>query len=165
MLVHLRASAHSLELALLSVAIHPHFVCSSLNPNSAFETSMFQWCIENWCAISFWSLVALNAMISTRRGNRDGLNRTSGSRQSSIDSDMKSLEPRPWSSTDSDGSARNLRPPVTKASSFSGISILTRGDSIGGIGKGSSTSRTVRPGIASHVPPVLAQIEWEEFQE
>uniref|UniRef100_A0A673FJY5 R3H domain-containing protein n=1 Tax=Sinocyclocheilus rhinocerous TaxID=307959 RepID=A0A673FJY5_9TELE len=53
------------------------------------------------------------------------------SRQSSTDSDMKSLEPRPWSSTDSDSSNRTLRPPVTKASSFSGISILTRGDSLG----------------------------------
>ncbi|KAL8164044.1 UNVERIFIED_CONTAM: R3H domain-containing protein 2 [Gekko kuhli] len=85
--------------------------------------------------------------ISSERGNRDGLSRGSGSRQSSTESDMKSLEPRPWSSTDSDCSARNLRPPVTKASSFSGISILTRGDSIGGIGKGSSGNRTIRPGI------------------
>ncbi|ETE71109.1 R3H domain-containing protein 2, partial [Ophiophagus hannah] len=78
-------------------------------------------------------------------GNRDGLSRASGSRQSSTESDMKSLEPRPWSSTDSDGSTRNLRPPVTKASSFSGISILTRGDSIGGIGKGNGANRTARP--------------------
>uniref|UniRef100_A0A8C6T7V4 R3H domain containing 2 n=1 Tax=Neogobius melanostomus TaxID=47308 RepID=A0A8C6T7V4_9GOBI len=53
--------------------------------------------------------------------------RASSSRQSSTDSDMKCLEPRPWSSTDSDSSNRTLRPPVTKASSFSGISILTRG--------------------------------------
>uniref|UniRef100_A0A803XXF3 R3H domain containing 2 n=1 Tax=Meleagris gallopavo TaxID=9103 RepID=A0A803XXF3_MELGA len=71
------------------------------------------------------------------RGNRDALNRASGSRQSSTESEMKSLEPRPWSSTDSDGSIRSLRPPVTKASSFSGISILTRGDSVGS-SKGSS---------------------------
>ncbi|KAL7989898.1 hypothetical protein Chor_012564, partial [Crotalus horridus] len=80
-------------------------------------------------------------------GNRDGLSRASGSRQSSTESEMKSLEPRPWSSTDSDGSTRNLRPPVTKASSFSGISILTRGDSIGGIGKGNGANRTARPEI------------------
>ncbi|NWI46859.1 R3HD2 protein, partial [Picathartes gymnocephalus] len=79
------------------------------------------------------------------RGNREGLSRASGSRQSSTESEIKSLEPRPWSSTDSDGSIRNLRPPVTKASSFSGISILTRGDSIGS-SKGSTASRTSRAG-------------------
>uniref|UniRef100_A0A9J8D0A1 R3H domain containing 2 n=1 Tax=Cyprinus carpio carpio TaxID=630221 RepID=A0A9J8D0A1_CYPCA len=65
------------------------------------------------------------------RGNRESSSRASSSRQSSTDSEMKSLEPRPWSSTDSDSSSRTLRPPVTKASSFSGISILTRGDSLG----------------------------------
>ncbi|XP_028654553.1 R3H domain-containing protein 2 isoform X4 [Erpetoichthys calabaricus] len=65
------------------------------------------------------------------RGNRDSSSRASSSRQSSTDSELKCLEPRPWSSTDSDSSNRTLRPPVTKASSFSGISILTRGDSIG----------------------------------
>uniref|UniRef100_A0A8C9WS87 R3H domain containing 2 n=1 Tax=Scleropages formosus TaxID=113540 RepID=A0A8C9WS87_SCLFO len=70
--------------------------------------------------------------VSRRRGNREGSSRASSSRQSSTDSEMKSLEPRPWSSTDSDSSNRTLRPPVTKASSFSGISILTRGDSLGG---------------------------------
>ncbi|NWI79958.1 R3HD2 protein, partial [Dryoscopus gambensis] len=80
-------------------------------------------------------------------GNRDGLSRASGSRQSSTESEIKSLEPRPWSSTDSDGSIRSLRPPVTKASSFSGISILTRGDSIGS-SKGSAAGRTSRAGTA-----------------
>ncbi|XP_077385285.1 R3H domain-containing protein 2 isoform X3 [Festucalex cinctus] len=73
------------------------------------------------------------------RGNRDSSSRASSSRQSSTDSDMKCLEPRPWSSTDSDSSNRTLRPPVTKASSFSGISILTRGDSLGS-NKGSQGS-------------------------
>ncbi|XP_044850634.1 R3H domain-containing protein 2 isoform X3 [Mauremys mutica] len=86
------------------------------------------------------------------RGNRDALNRASGSRQSSTESELKSLEPRPWSSTDSDSSIRNLRPPVTKASSFSGISILTRGDSIG-----SSASRTARPGL-SLAPEACSQV-------
>ncbi|XP_074989684.1 R3H domain-containing protein 2 isoform X16 [Calonectris borealis] len=85
------------------------------------------------------------------RGNRDSLNRASGSRQSSTESEIKSLEPRPWSSTDSDGSIRNLRPPVTKASSFSGISILTRGDSIGS-SKGSTASRTSRAGTNPAMP-------------
>uniref|UniRef100_A0A8C0G9Y4 R3H domain containing 2 n=1 Tax=Chelonoidis abingdonii TaxID=106734 RepID=A0A8C0G9Y4_CHEAB len=74
------------------------------------------------------------------------------SRQSSTESELKSLEPRPWSSTDSDSSIRNLRPPVTKASSFSGISILTRGDSIG-----SSACRTARPGL-SLAPEACSQV-------
>uniref|UniRef100_A0AAY4AV92 R3H domain containing 2 n=1 Tax=Denticeps clupeoides TaxID=299321 RepID=A0AAY4AV92_9TELE len=77
-------------------------------------------------------------------GNRESSSRASSSRQSSTDSDMKCLEPRPWSSTDSDSSNRTLRPPVTKASSFSGISILTRGDSLGSKGSQGSArgSRT-----------------------
>ncbi|XP_065790893.1 R3H domain-containing protein 2 isoform X17 [Muntiacus reevesi] len=91
------------------------------------------------------------------RGNREGLSRTSGSRQSSTDSELKSLEPRPWSSTDSDGSVRSMRPPVTKASSFSGISILTRGDSIGS-SKGGSAGRTSRPGMALGAPEVCSQV-------
>ncbi|KFQ44226.1 R3H domain-containing protein 2, partial [Nestor notabilis] len=90
------------------------------------------------------------------RGNRDGLSRASGSRQSSTESEIKSLEPRPWSSTDSDGSIRNLRPPVTKASSFSGISILTRGDSIGS-SKGSTASRTSRAGLVLGAPEACSQ--------
>nr|XP_009664144.1 PREDICTED: R3H domain-containing protein 2 isoform X9 [Struthio camelus australis]XP_009664145.1 PREDICTED: R3H domain-containing protein 2 isoform X9 [Struthio camelus australis] len=90
------------------------------------------------------------------RGNRDSLNRASGSRQSSTESEIKSLEPRPWSSTDSDGSIRNLRPPVTKASSFSGISILTRGDSIGS-SKGSTASRTSRAGLVLGAPEACSQ--------
>ncbi|XP_069614649.1 R3H domain-containing protein 2 isoform X1 [Ranitomeya imitator] len=89
------------------------------------------------------------------RGSRDLLNRGSGSRQSSTESELKSLDPRPWSSTDSDGSCRNMRPPVTKASSFSGISILTRGDSIGS--NKSTTNRTGRPGLPLGTPEVCSQ--------
>ncbi|XP_030626600.1 R3H domain-containing protein 1 [Chanos chanos] len=55
--------------------------------------------------------------------------RSGSSRQSSSENEPKYSEPRPWSSTDSDSSHRNLRPAVTKASSFSTISILTRTDS------------------------------------
>ncbi|XP_058869191.1 R3H domain-containing protein 2-like [Acipenser ruthenus] len=81
------------------------------------------------------------------RGNRESSSRASSSRQSSIDGELKCLDPRPWSSTDSDSSSRTLRPPVTKASSFSGISILTRGDSIGS-GKGEPTGcRFSRTGL------------------
>uniref|UniRef100_A0AAY4AW07 R3H domain-containing protein 2 n=1 Tax=Denticeps clupeoides TaxID=299321 RepID=A0AAY4AW07_9TELE len=92
-----------------------------------------------------------NGYINENRGNRESSSRASSSRQSSTDSDMKCLEPRPWSSTDSDSSNRTLRPPVTKASSFSGISILTRGDSLGS--KGSQGSLPlVTPDVCTPVP-------------
>ncbi|XP_032296996.1 R3H domain-containing protein 2 isoform X5 [Coturnix japonica] len=97
-----------------------------------------------------------NGYLTDSRGNRDGLNRASGSRQSSTESEIKSLEPRPWSSTDSDGSIRSLRPPVTKASSFSGISVLTRGDSIGS-SKGSTASRASRAGLVLGAPEACSQ--------
>ncbi|XP_047669652.1 R3H domain-containing protein 2 isoform X6 [Tachysurus fulvidraco] len=89
------------------------------------------------------------------RGNKESSSRPPSSRQSSTDSDMKSLEPRPWSSTDSDSSNRTLRPPVTKASSFSGISILTRGDSLGSKGSQGSArgSRTGLPLITTEACP------------
>ncbi|XP_061082049.1 R3H domain-containing protein 1 isoform X3 [Conger conger] len=58
---------------------------------------------------------------------KDG--RSTNSRQSSSENEPKYSEPRPWSSTDSDSSNRNLKPAMTKASSFSGISVLIRGDS------------------------------------
>uniref|UniRef100_A0A4W4DPC6 R3H domain containing 1 n=1 Tax=Electrophorus electricus TaxID=8005 RepID=A0A4W4DPC6_ELEEL len=51
------------------------------------------------------------------------------SRQSSSENEARSWEPRPWSSTDSDSSHRNVKPAISKASSFSGISLLVRGDS------------------------------------
>ncbi|XP_022523640.1 R3H domain-containing protein 1 isoform X7 [Astyanax mexicanus] len=65
---------------------------------------------------------------------KDG--RSGNSRQSSSENEPKYSEPRPWSSTDSDSSNRNLKPAMTKASSFSGISVLIRGDS-------SSSSKSV----------------------
>ncbi|XP_068508463.1 R3H domain-containing protein 2 isoform X7 [Syngnathus scovelli] len=107
-----------------------------------------------------------NGYINDNRGNRDSSSRASSSRQSSTDSDMKCLEPRPWSSTDSDSSNRTLRPPVTKASSFSGISILTRGDSLGsnkgsqgsckGSRSASQSSRSLLP-CPTQPPPQQAQ--------
>ncbi|KAM7063558.1 cAMP-regulated phosphoprotein 21 isoform 9-T17 [Molossus nigricans] len=64
------------------------------------------------------------------RGNRDGSGRTSGSRQSSSENELKwSDHHRAWSSTDSDSSNRNLKPAMTKTASFGGITVLTRGDS------------------------------------
>uniref|UniRef100_A0AAR2IHS2 R3H domain-containing protein n=1 Tax=Pygocentrus nattereri TaxID=42514 RepID=A0AAR2IHS2_PYGNA len=92
---------------------------------------------------------------SMDKDDNQSSSRASSSRQSSTDSDMKSLEPRPWSSTDSDSSNRTLRPPVTKASSFSGISILTRGDSLGSKGSQGSArgSRTGLPLVTTEACP------------
>ncbi|XP_053796333.1 cAMP-regulated phosphoprotein 21 isoform X9 [Vidua chalybeata] len=64
------------------------------------------------------------------RGNRDSIGKTSGSRQSSTENELKWTDhQRPWSSTDSDSSNRNLKPAITKTASFGGITVLTRGDS------------------------------------
>ncbi|XP_058487468.1 R3H domain-containing protein 2 isoform X7 [Solea solea] len=104
--------------------------------------------------VSFFLQSSQNGYINDSRGNRDSSSRASSSRQSSTDSEMKCLEPRPWSSTDSDSSNRTLRPPVTKASSFSGISILTRGDSLGS-NKGSQGScKGSRSGLSLISPDV-----------
>ncbi|KAK4826911.1 hypothetical protein QYF61_012503, partial [Mycteria americana] len=65
-----------------------------------------------------------------RRGNRDSTGKASGSRQSSTENELKWTDhQRPWSSTDSDSSNRNLKPAITKTASFGGITVLTRGDS------------------------------------
>uniref|UniRef100_A0A8B9FP14 cAMP regulated phosphoprotein 21 n=1 Tax=Amazona collaria TaxID=241587 RepID=A0A8B9FP14_9PSIT len=65
-----------------------------------------------------------------RQGNRDSMGKTSGSRQSSTENELKWADhQRPWSSTDSDSSNRNLKPAITKTASFGGITVLTRGDS------------------------------------
>ncbi|XP_072307830.1 R3H domain-containing protein 2 isoform X7 [Eucyclogobius newberryi] len=95
-----------------------------------------------------------NGYINDNRGNRESSSRASSSRQSSTDSDMKCLEPRPWSSTDSDSSNRTLRPPVTKASSFSGISILTRGDSLGSNKSSQGSCKGSRSGLPLVSPDV-----------
>ncbi|NXH63996.1 ARP21 protein, partial [Rhabdornis inornatus] len=64
------------------------------------------------------------------RDNRDSIGKTSGSRQSSTENELKwSDHQRPWSSTDSDNSNRNWKPAITKTASFGGITVLTRGDS------------------------------------
>uniref|UniRef100_A0A674BDY9 R3H domain containing 2 n=1 Tax=Salmo trutta TaxID=8032 RepID=A0A674BDY9_SALTR len=111
-----------------------------------------------------------NGYINDNRGNRESSSRASSSRQSSTDSEMKCLEPRPWSSTDSDSSNRTLRPPVTKASSFSGISILTRGDSLGsnkssqGSCRGSRTGPGPCPGGRSLLPCPSQQVQTQPPQ-
>ncbi|NWU71221.1 ARP21 protein, partial [Pterocles burchelli] len=64
------------------------------------------------------------------RGNRESTGKASGSRQSSTENELKWTDhQRPWSSTDSDSSNRNLKPTITKTASFGGITVLTRGDS------------------------------------
>uniref|UniRef100_A0A8B9PGE2 cAMP regulated phosphoprotein 21 n=1 Tax=Apteryx owenii TaxID=8824 RepID=A0A8B9PGE2_APTOW len=64
------------------------------------------------------------------RGNRESTGKASGSRQSSTENELKWTDhQRPWSSTDSDSSNRNLKPAITKTASFGGITVLTRGDS------------------------------------
>ncbi|XP_036397195.1 R3H domain-containing protein 2-like isoform X6 [Megalops cyprinoides] len=74
---------------------------------------------------------------------KDG--RSANSRQSSSENEPKYSEPRPWSSTDSDSSNRNLKPAMTKASSFSGISVLIRGDSSGSSKSTGRLSKTGQP--------------------
>ncbi|XP_038616060.1 cAMP-regulated phosphoprotein 21 isoform X7 [Tachyglossus aculeatus] len=74
--------------------------------------------------------VIINKTGNTRMGNRDGSGKTSGSRHSSTENEWKwSDHQRPWSSTDSDSSSRNLKPAITKTASVGGITVLMRGDS------------------------------------
>ncbi|XP_031969579.1 R3H domain-containing protein 1 isoform X14 [Corvus moneduloides] len=80
------------------------------------------------------------------RINKEASGRSANSHQSSTETELRYCEPRPWSSTDSDSSLRNLKPAVTKASSFSGISVLTRGDSSG---SSKSTGRLSKTGSES----------------
>lgn len=60
---------------------------------------------------------------------RQIFSQSGNSLQSSSENESMYSEPRPWSSTDSDSSNRNLKPVMTKASSFSGVPVLIRGDS------------------------------------
>ncbi|XP_053554222.1 R3H domain-containing protein 1 isoform X7 [Bombina bombina] len=89
------------------------------------------------------------------RINKDASGRSGNSHYSSTENDLKYSEPRPWSSTDSDSSTRNLKPAVTKASSFSGISVLTRGDSSGSSKSTGRLSKTGQPFINPDGTPVV----------
>ncbi|XP_050832847.1 R3H domain-containing protein 1 isoform X4 [Serinus canaria] len=84
------------------------------------------------------------------RINKEALGRSANSHQSSTET-----EPRPWSSTDSDSSLRNLKPAVTKASSFSGISVLSRGDSSGSSKSTGRLSKTGQPFLNPDGTPVV----------
>ncbi|XP_056351970.1 R3H domain-containing protein 1 isoform X5 [Oenanthe melanoleuca] len=84
------------------------------------------------------------------RINKEASGRSANSHQSSTET-----EPRPWSSTDSDSSLRNLKPAVTKASSFSGISVLSRGDSSGSSKSTGRLSKTGQPFLNPDGTPVV----------
>ncbi|XP_068940548.1 cAMP-regulated phosphoprotein 21-like [Petaurus breviceps papuanus] len=76
------------------------------------------------------SVCSQESLFVETRGSRDGSGKMSGSRQSSTENEWRWPDPqRPWSSTDSDSSSRNLRPAMTKTASFGGVTVLTRGDS------------------------------------
>ncbi|XP_041261596.1 R3H domain-containing protein 1 isoform X11 [Onychostruthus taczanowskii] len=84
------------------------------------------------------------------RINKEASGRSANSHQSSTET-----EPRPWSSTDSDSSLRSLKPAVTKASSFSGISVLSRGDSSGSSKSTGRLSKTGQPFLNPDGTPVV----------
>uniref|UniRef100_A0A8C9VQ21 R3H domain-containing protein 1-like n=1 Tax=Scleropages formosus TaxID=113540 RepID=A0A8C9VQ21_SCLFO len=93
------------------------------------------------------------------------ISRSANSRQSSSENEARYSEPRPWSSTDSESSNRNLQLAMTKASSFSGISVLVRGDSsassksagrLSKTGSDSSSSVGSSTGSLSCSQPLLA---------
>ncbi|XP_010627969.1 cAMP-regulated phosphoprotein 21 isoform X16 [Fukomys damarensis] len=90
------------------------------------------------------------------RGNRDGSGRTSGSRQSSSENELKwSDHQRAWSSTDSDSSHRNLKPTMTKTASFGGITVLTRGDSTSSTRSAGKLSKTGQPFVNPDGTPAI----------
>ncbi|XP_062434264.1 R3H domain-containing protein 1 isoform X7 [Rhea pennata] len=89
------------------------------------------------------------------RINKEASGRSTNSHQSSTENELKYCEPRPWSSTDSDSSIRSLKPAVTKASSFSGISVLTRGDSSGSSKSTGRLSKTGQPFLNPDGTPVV----------
>ncbi|XP_038277170.1 R3H domain-containing protein 1 isoform X9 [Dermochelys coriacea] len=89
------------------------------------------------------------------RVNKEASGRSANSHQSSTENELQYSEPRPWSSTDSDNSIRNLKPVVTKASSFSGISVLTRGDSSGSSKSTGKLSKTGQPFVNPDGTPVV----------
>ncbi|XP_039405558.1 cAMP-regulated phosphoprotein 21 isoform X27 [Corvus cornix cornix] len=90
------------------------------------------------------------------RGNRDSIGKTSGSRQSSTENELKWTDhQRPWSSTDSDSSNRNLKPAITKTASFGGITVLTRGDSSSSNRSTGKLSKTGQPFVNPDGTPAI----------
>ncbi|XP_056340269.1 cAMP-regulated phosphoprotein 21 isoform X11 [Oenanthe melanoleuca] len=90
------------------------------------------------------------------RGNRDSIGKTSSSRQSSTENELKWADhQRPWSSTDSDSSNRNLKPAITKTASFGGITVLTRGDSSSSNRSTGKLSKTGQPFVNPDGTPAI----------
>ncbi|XP_019393638.1 PREDICTED: cAMP-regulated phosphoprotein 21 isoform X14 [Crocodylus porosus] len=90
------------------------------------------------------------------RGNRDSTGKASGSRQSSTENELKWTDhQRPWSSTDSDSSNRNLKPAITKTASFGGITVLTRGDSSSSNRSTGKLSKTGQPFVNPDGTPAI----------
>ncbi|XP_057562309.1 cAMP-regulated phosphoprotein 21 isoform X5 [Hippopotamus amphibius kiboko] len=105
------------------------------------------------------SVCSQESLFVENRGNRDSSGRTSGSRQSSSENELKwSDHQRAWSSTDSDSSNRNLKPAMTKTASFGGITVLTRGDSTssnkstGKLSKAGSSESSSSAGSSGSLP-------------
>ncbi|XP_032216466.1 cAMP-regulated phosphoprotein 21 isoform X10 [Mustela erminea] len=112
------------------------------------------------------SVCSQESLFVDNRGNRDGSGRTSGSRQSSSENELKwSDHQRAWSSTDSDSSNRNLKPTMTKTSSFGGITVLTRGDSTsstrstGKLSKAGSSESNSSTGSSGSLPRTHAPLQ------
>ncbi|XP_044772021.1 cAMP-regulated phosphoprotein 21 isoform X9 [Neomonachus schauinslandi] len=112
------------------------------------------------------SVCSQESLFVENRGNRDGSGRTSGSRQSSSENELKWPDhQRAWSSTDSDSSNRNLKPAVTKTASFGGITVLTRGDSTsstrstGKLSKAGSSESNSSTGSSGSLPRTHAPLQ------
>ncbi|XP_027441948.1 cAMP-regulated phosphoprotein 21 isoform X3 [Callorhinus ursinus] len=112
------------------------------------------------------SVCSQDSLFVENRGNRDGSGRTSGSRQSSSENELKwSDHQRAWSSTDSDSSNRNLKPTMTKTASFGGITVLTRGDSTsstrstGKLSKAGSSESNSSTGSSGSLPRTHAPLQ------
>ncbi|XP_032264939.1 cAMP-regulated phosphoprotein 21 isoform X10 [Phoca vitulina] len=112
------------------------------------------------------SVCSQESLFVENRGNRDGSGRTSGSRQSSSENELKwSDHQRAWSSTDSDSSNRNLKPAMTKTASFGGITVLTRGDSTsstrstGKLSKAGSSESNSSTGSSGSLPRTHAPLQ------
>ncbi|XP_045859029.1 cAMP-regulated phosphoprotein 21 isoform X5 [Meles meles] len=112
------------------------------------------------------SVCSQESLFVENRGNRDGSGRTSGSRQSSSENELKwSDHQRAWSSTDSDSSNRNLKPTMTKTASFGGVTVLTRGDSTsstrstGKLSKAGSSESNSSTGSSGSLPRTHAPLQ------
>ncbi|XP_064446410.1 cAMP-regulated phosphoprotein 21 isoform X12 [Mirounga angustirostris] len=125
----------------------------------------FLWKTGSWKTVTY-AMRPIRKDSSFGWGNRDGSGRTSGSRQSSSENELKWPDhQRAWSSTDSDSSNRNLKPAMTKTASFGGITVLTRGDSTsstrstGKLSKAGSSESNSSTGSSGSLPRTHAPLQ------